>query len=90
MVKEKFDEIVTKAWKECICVIDENLDLKTHCCVSYENYKNIDGEEAEKELWNNTIADFTDAYVVEKTKFNLENRNYVYSYLEDFLDDLWR
>lgn len=89
MTKEKFDGIVKKVWKECICAINEEIDFK-NCCVSYENYKNIDGEEAEKELWNNTIADFTDAYVVEKTKFNLENRNYIYSYLEDFLDDLWR
>ena len=90
MIKEKFDEIVTKAWNECICAIDEEIDLKTNCCVFYENYKNIDGEEAEKELWNNTIADFTDAYVAVKAKFNPENRNYLYAYLEDFLDDLWR
>lgn len=90
MTKEKFDEIVKKAWKECISAVNEELDFKKHCCVSYVNYKKIEGEEAEKELWNNTIADFTDAYVAVKAKFNPENRNYIYSYLEDFLDDLWR
>lgn len=81
MTKENFDEIKTKCWKACNEAAGENIDISASTMKYNKFYKNID----EDTVWNDTISSFIGAVTSVKGR-----DEFVYSSLQDFLEDIWK
>jgi hypothetical protein len=81
MTKEKFDEIVAKCWKACNEATGEDFNISDSSMKYNEFYKNID----EDTVWNDTIDSYIEVVISVKGR-----DDFTYSFLEDFLDDIWK
>ncbi len=81
MTKEKFDEIKTNCWKACNEATGENFDISASTMKYNKFYENID----EDTVWNDTI----DSYIWAVTSVKGRDE-FTYSFLQDFLDDIWK